>query len=344
MNSAPSQVVPHRRWGLTVVFAVIAALPPLFLFGVETGVVARLWAIINRADPALPPAVLAVGEASLIVWAWAVFFLVIALVVGRGTEPERHAEGAPEEGELETAVGDPWADAGIESASTLDASAAAATAGMDEPAESGLEGFGAENLPSIPNLPEVEAWYSRGGRLHGMGRYEEAIVCYDKALRLHPRFASAWAGKGLASNSLGRYLDAIGCYDEALRLDPRSSAVWYNKGNTLCAVSRFEGALNAFNEALIIDPGDARSWHNKGVCLASLGRHDEAIPCYDKALELDPSYAVAWRAKAMVEERMGRVQDAVRAFKQFISLASDRDARLAEGVQRHVEWLEGEAA
>jgi tetratricopeptide (TPR) repeat protein len=342
MSSALSQAVPRRRWGLTIVFAVIAALPPLFLFGLEAGVVARLWAIIFRANPALPPALLAVGEANLMVWAWAIFFFVIALVVGRGTESEGRAEGAPEEGELETAVGDPWADANIESASTLGASAATATAGMDEPAESGPEG--ADYLPIIPNMPEVEAWYSRGGRLHGMGRHEEAIVCYDKALRLHPRFASAWAGKGLANNALGRYLDAIGCYDEALRLDPRSSAVWYNKGNTLCAVSRFEGALNAFNEALILDPSDARAWHNKGVCLASLGRHDEAISCYDKALEIDPSYAVAWRAKAMVEERLGRIQDAVQAFKQFVALASDRDARLAEGVQRHVEWLEGEAA
>jgi tetratricopeptide (TPR) repeat protein len=336
MNSEPSQTVPaRRRWGLTAVFTAIAVIPPLFLFGLEAGVVARLWAIFFRANPELPPTLLAIGEASNVVWAWAIFFLVTALVAGKDIEePEPGEEGETEEVDLEAAVADPWADVNVQSAS----------ARGDTPAATPEGDQGADYLPIIPNMPEVEAWYSRGGRLHGMGRHEEAIVCYDKALRLHPRFASAWAGKGLANNSLGRYLDAIRCYDEALRLDRQNPAAWYNKGNSLCALSRFEGALNSFNEALILDPGDARAWHNKGVCLASLGRHDEAISCYDKALELDPSYAVAWRAKAMVEERLGRIRDAVQAFKQFIAHASDRDARLAEGVQRHVEWLEGEAA
>jgi tetratricopeptide (TPR) repeat protein len=101
-----------------------------------------------------------------------------------------------------------------------------------------------------------------------------------------------------------------------------------------------EGALNCFNEALIIDPRDARAWNNKGICLASLGRPEDAVPCCNKATQLDPKYVVGWQAKAMIEERLGRIQDAVASYKQFIALASDKNAAPIKRIQQRVSVLE----
>ena len=305
------------------------------MLALKSGAVARIRAIVSGAHPATPALpTLFMLRADSVVWAWGIFFVILAFVYLTDTKPERSEWTEPEaladysepEPEPEVIAAPPRTEA---------PHAAVAKEPMGEDGDA---------LPVVQNLPEAQIWFKKGSELHASGHHEQAIAHFDMAIKLHPRLAAAWAGKGLASNALGQYQEAIRCYDESLRLDPRDPAVWHDKGNTLCAIGRLEGALNCFNEALIIDPRDARAWNNKGICLASLGRPEEALPCCTKATEIDPSYAVAWRAKAMVEERLGRIQGAVADYKQFIALASSGDAAAVEDAKRHVGALEAAAS
>jgi tetratricopeptide (TPR) repeat protein len=304
-------------------FSVIAALPPVTTLALEARAAARSRAIHSSMTAALPPPSFW-AEVHNIVLAWALFFGALAFVYAAKRTPSVSETSEPED------VGD-QATAGPE----LEARPISEVRAVEEPSS----GDG-DSLPAVPNLPEAQASYKKGIELYGLGRCDEAIVRFDKALKLNPRLASAWAGKGLARTARREYQEAIRCYDESLRLDPRNPAVWHDKANTLCAIGRLESGLNCFNEALIIDPRDASAWNNKSICLASLGRHEEAISCSDKAIAVDPSYAVAWHAKAMIEERLGRIREAVVTYKSFIALAPVGDAAAVEKVRRHVSALE----
>ncbi len=318
----------RRRWGAAVVFAVIAVLPPLTVLATKAGAVARVRAILSGSKSALPQPFLLGAEVHTLALAWAIFFGVMALIYATDTKPEAIEETEPEDfTDQAAAEPEPEVRAMPEVRAKPDVRA------TNEPA-------GDDSLPVVHSLPEAEARLKEGRELHTLGRYDEAVSHFDKALKLYPRLAGAWAGKGLASNALGQYEEGIRCYDESLRLDPRDPAVWHDKGNTLCAVGRLEGGLNCYNEALILDPRNAKAWNNKGICLASLGRPEEAVPCCDKAIALDPSYSRAWHAKAVIEERLGRVPDAVASYKRFIALATDRDAASAEKIRRHLDALE----
>ena len=316
---------PVRHWATAAVFATIAALPPIILLAIEGGAAARAWAVLSGDRITLTPPVVFGLDFNALAWAWAIFFVVLALVFATDTGPEE-SEMAKLGADDDYLPPEPEPEPEVRVAVT------------SEPLVEG-----GDWLLAVPNMPEAQAWIRKGSELYAQGRYEEAISRFDKALKLHPRLAGAWAGKGLASNAMGQYQEAIRFYDESLRLNPRDPAVWHDKGNTLCAIGRFEGALGCFNEALVIDPRDARAWNNKGICLASLGRPEQAIPCCDKATQLDPSYAAAWRTKAMIEERLVRIQDAVASYRRFIALASASDAAAVEKVQRHVSALEAGA-
>ncbi len=321
---------PRRRWGAAVLFSVIAVLPPLAMFATEAGTMARILTVFHIAKPGFPRPLSLGAEVYTLALAWALFFGVLALIYAIDTKPEAIDESEPED-----LVDDVAAEPEPEVRAVPKARPKPEVRPANEP-----KAAADDSLPVVHNLPEAQTSLKKGSELHALGRYEEAISRFDKALEVYPRLASAWAGKGLASNALGQYEEAIRCYDESLRLDPRDPAVWHDKANTLCAVGRLEGGLNCYNEALILDPRDAKAWNNKGICLASLGRAEEAVPCCDKAIAIDPSYAIAWRAKATIEERLGRIRDAVASYKQFIALASDRDAASVEKARRHVIALE----
>ena len=89
----------------------------------------------------------------------------------------------------------------------------------------------------------------RGDFFYSEGKYVEAILAYDEAIRRDPEYARAWNNKAAALAALGRYDEAIRAYDEALRLDPGSVKVWYNRASALEALGRAEEAEVAYARA-----------------------------------------------------------------------------------------------
>jgi tetratricopeptide (TPR) repeat protein len=129
-------------------------------------------------------------------------------------------------------------------------------------------------------------WYSKGAALVVLGRYEEALVCIDTALRMNPRNEVAWVNKGNALARMGRLVDALKCYNSAIKVNARYEVAWNNKGNALTRLGKEEWALQCYEQALSLDPSYRTAWVNKGYVLAKLGRFDEAAQCADRALQL----------------------------------------------------------
>jgi tetratricopeptide (TPR) repeat protein len=139
-------------------------------------------------------------------------------------------------------------------------------------------------------------WFSNGTALENLGRYEEAIQAYNKAIEINPQYAEAWNRKGYAigiycngttNNTANK--EALKDFDNATKLKPDYADAWNNKGIALYYLGNYTGAIQAYDNATQIDPKFAEAWHNKGTALQKLGRNEEAIQAYKNASELDPS-------------------------------------------------------
>ena len=53
-----------------------------------------------------------------------------------------------------------------------------------------------------------------------MGRYEEAIAAYAKAIEINPQLAEAWNNKGVVLGWSGRYEEAKEAFEKAHEIDP----------------------------------------------------------------------------------------------------------------------------
>ena len=56
--------------------------------------------------------------------------------------------------------------------------------------------------------------------LNTLGRYEDALQDYDRALEIDPNLANGYINRGSAYSHLGQYEKAIADYEKGLELDP----------------------------------------------------------------------------------------------------------------------------
>jgi serine/threonine protein kinase len=188
----------------------------------------------------------------------------------------------------------------------------------------------------------ADAWHNKTNSLEKLGKDQEVIACYDKALEINPGFVEAWVNKGFFLSKLGKYQEAIACYDRALELNPKDTKAWLSKGVSLLALSKYQEAIACFDKALEINPGDADAWLFKGDSLENFGKYQEAIACFGKALEIDSRNARAWYANALVADILGRQVRAFHSFKQFLSLATEQHIEQIEYARQRLKELEEE--
>lgn len=82
-----------------------------------------------------------------------------------------------------------------------------------------------------------------------LGRPEEMLERYERALDANPRDGNAWNNKGVALRALGRPEEALKCFDRALDYNPREADLWVNQGVALEHLGSYGEAKQAFEEA-----------------------------------------------------------------------------------------------
>ena len=129
----------------------------------------------------------------------------------------------------------------------------------------------------------------------GLGRLEQAVASYTKALQIKPDYAEAHNNLGTALSVLGKPGEAVASYDKALQIKSDYAEAHNNLGNALKALGKPEEAVASYNKALQIKPDFADAHNNLGNALNDLGKPEEAIDSYNKALQIKPGHAEAHR-------------------------------------------------
>jgi tetratricopeptide (TPR) repeat protein len=173
----------------------------------------------------------------------------------------------------------------------------------------------------------AEALLNKGVTLGHLGRHQEALDCYERVLEISPRDDRAWSNKGNALGELGRLEEALSCYERAIEIKPHDEAAWLSKGLELIELGRLEEALACCARAAEINPRNEKSWTNKGLALYGLGRLEEALDCYERALTINPRAKKAWTDKGLALDKLGRHKEALDCHKRALAI----DPRFAEG-------------
>ena len=89
--------------------------------------------------------------------------------------------------------------------------------------------------------------------------------------------------QGSSLAKLGRYEEAIKCFEKAIELKPDFAEAYYNKGASLGMLKRLDEALKCFEKAIELKPDFARAHYSKGISLKTQGKHKKAEECFEQA-------------------------------------------------------------
>ena len=104
-------------------------------------------------------------------------------------------------------------------------------------------------------------------------------------------------GIGEAWQKLGKLEEAIDAYNKAISFKPDFAEAYNNIGIVLVDQGKLEEAMDAYNRALAIKPDYAEAYNNMGNALQEQGKLEEAIEAYKKALVVKPDYESARAVK-----------------------------------------------
>jgi predicted O-linked N-acetylglucosamine transferase (SPINDLY family) len=178
-----------------------------------------------------------------------------------------------------------------------------------------------------PEWPQAEN--NRGTVLQSLGRHEEALAAYDRALAVTPDYAEALNNRGSVLQDLKRPAEALASYDQALRRAPNFAQAFNNRGSALLELKRFGDALSCFDRALALRPRDVEVINNRGNALQGLARYDEAVAAYDQALALKPDYPEALNNRGSALQQLKRHDEALASFDKAGSLQAFGGAAMA---------------
>ncbi|XP_042686732.1 tetratricopeptide repeat protein 16 isoform X1 [Centrocercus urophasianus] len=185
---------------------------------------------------------------------------------------------------------------------------------------------GVGSLPAIVQGRMQEHW-QKGRGFSSCGQWEEAIICYTKAINLDPQRAELYEQRAEAFLQLCDFQSAKLNLMKVLALAPaqeqhclaRLALVLDLQGQSLLDQELYSEALKAFIQAAELQPHCRVFYQRSIVCLAALGEFPEFLRMLNRELEEDVRNPDMYVLRAFFYKRFGQLalchQDIQRALK-----------------------------
>ena len=159
-----------------------------------------------------------------------------------------------------------------------------------------------------------------GGILLNQGRFEEALMHFDRALKIRPQYYNARSNKARALVDLGRVDEAIAIFTELLKYKENRADIYNYLGLAYAEKGELDLAVQTFNKALELKYDHVKAINNLGVALKNQGKIDQAVEQWQRALSLEPDYENAHYNLGLTMAQRGKYDEAIEHFNKALEV------------------------
>jgi tetratricopeptide (TPR) repeat protein len=133
-----------------------------------------------------------------------------------------------------------------------------------------------------------------GRNYHELSLKENSLQEYSIALQMNPLLHQAQTNRGLVLASLGRLEEAIIDFNKAIKYSRNNYITLTNRGVAFATLGKFSNAIKDFDSAIKINPGYGEAYLNRGIIFELSGDISRACSDWKKALSLRQFATKTW--------------------------------------------------
>jgi serine/threonine protein kinase/tetratricopeptide (TPR) repeat protein len=108
--------------------------------------------------------------------------------------------------------------------------------------------------------------------LHDRADFQALVVSQlAKAIKSHPKLATAWSDRGAAYARLRQWRNAIDDCSEAIKLDSKLTRAWIVRGEAYLGEGDWEKAAADYGQVMMLDPNDDWYWYPTAALRLRIG-------------------------------------------------------------------------
>ena len=135
----------------------------------------------------------------------------------------------------------------------------------------------------------VEGHVCRGSAYSGLGRNEEALLAFTRAMTLEPESPDVLHGLAAVYERMGRPADAEDAHRQVIEARPLDWAGYYWLGAFYITESRFDEAAEMFQEVIELTPNSYIGHTNLGVAYVFQEQWDQAVASMERSVDIRPT-------------------------------------------------------
>ena len=97
------------------------------------------------------------------------------------------------------------------------------------------------------------SYYNRGSNYMTRGEYDQAILCFDKTIKIKPKFAPAYCNRGTCYYEKGEYEQAVEDFNKALEINPHLVGAYFNRATSYYQKQEYDKAWDDVHKARSMD-------------------------------------------------------------------------------------------
>jgi len=175
-----------------------------------------------------------------------------------------------------------------------------------------------ELIKIYPN--EIDLHNIQGASNAALSRFDKAIICYEKILKINPNSARAYFNIAVMYDKLKSPKNAIKSYKNATKIKSDYADAHNNMGSAYKELNDFDRALNAYQKATLIQPNHAFAYNNMGNIYKDKGDHKKAIDAFEKAILFKKNYMEAFINLGDALKDIGKNTEAILVYDKVLEI------------------------
>lgn len=155
------------------------------------------------------------------------------------------------------------------------------------------------------------------------GQFKRALKIAKSLARAAPNSPTPANVAGIALSQMGKHQEALAQFKKAMQIAPQFHDALKNMCQTLLAMGRPDAALPRLEKLVRLTPKDPAAWFLLAQSFAQTGDNSQALAATDTLIKLSPQDTLGYKYRARLRLGWGNTCDALEDFRKALRINPD---------------------